>query len=56
MEELLQKLMGLLEGKDFNYVLELKDRNRGLILLLIEKIKMTGNARFITAAKGVEGN
>ena len=50
-EELLQKLMGLLGGKDFNYVLELKDRNRGMILLLIEKIKMTGNARFIPLLK-----
>jgi len=50
-EELLQKLVGLLDEKDFNYVLELKDRNRGMILLLIEKIKMTGNARFIPLLK-----
>lgn len=46
-EELLQKLVGLLNGKDFSYVLELKNRNRAMILLLIEKIKMTGNARFV---------
>lgn len=46
-EELLQKLVGLLDGKDFNCVFELKNRNRGMILLLIEKIKITGNARFI---------
>lgn len=50
-EELLQKLAGLLEGKDFSYVLELKDRNRGMILLLIEKIKKTENARFIPLLK-----
>ncbi|HMM16106.1 MAG TPA: RQC-minor-1 family DNA-binding protein [Petrimonas sp.] len=50
-EELLQKLVGLLDGKDFNYVLELKDRNRGMILLLIEKIKMTSNVRFIPLLK-----
>lgn len=50
-EELLQKLVGLLDEKDFNYVLELKDRDRGMILLLIEKIKMTGNARFIPLLK-----
>ena len=50
-EELFQKLAGRLEGKDFNYVLELKDRNRGMILLLIEKIKKTGNARFIPLLK-----
>jgi superfamily II DNA helicase RecQ len=46
-EELLQKLVKLLEGKDYSFVQELKDRNRGMILLLIEKIKQTGNARFI---------
>jgi len=31
--ELLQKLAGLLEGKDCSVVRELKDRNRGMILL-----------------------
>ena len=46
-EELLEKLTSLLEGKDFSYVLELKDRNRGMILLLIEKIKNSGNPDFI---------
>ena len=50
-EELLQKLVVLLDGKDFNYILELKDRDRGMILLLIEKIKITGNARFIPLLK-----
>jgi hypothetical protein len=30
-------LTGLLEGKDYSFVAELKDRNRGMILLLIEK-------------------
>ncbi|MFT9495624.1 RQC-minor-1 family DNA-binding protein [Anaerosolibacter sp.] len=46
-EELLQKLGKLLEGKDYSFVQELKDRNRGMILLLIDKIRQTGNARFI---------
>ena len=50
-EELLQKLTCLLEGKDYSFVQELKDRNRGMILLLIEKIKLTGNARFIPLLK-----
>jgi len=50
-EESLQKLTKLLEGKDFSFVQELKDRNRGMILLLIEKIKRTGNARFIPLLK-----
>jgi superfamily II DNA helicase RecQ len=49
--ELLQKLQCLLEVNDFSYVQELKDRNRGMILLLIEKIKQTGNARFIPLLK-----
>jgi superfamily II DNA helicase RecQ len=50
-EELLQRLVKLMEGKDYSYVHELKDRNRGMILLLIEKIKLTGNARFIPILK-----
>ncbi len=50
-EELLQKLTKLLDGKDYSFVQELKDRNRGMILLLIEKIKLTGNARFIPILK-----
>lgn len=50
-EELLQKLTKLLECKDYSFVKELKDRNRGMILLLIKKIKLTGNARFIPLLK-----
>jgi superfamily II DNA helicase RecQ len=46
-EELLQKLSGLLEEKDYSFVMELKDRNRGMILLLIEKIRKTNNPAFI---------
>ncbi|MBT2289372.1 RQC domain protein [Paenibacillus albidus] len=46
-EELLLKLASLLDGPDYSYVETLKDRNRGMILLLIEKIKGTGNARFV---------
>ncbi len=43
MEELLYKLYDLLNGNDYSFVEELKDRNREMILLLIEKIKNTGN-------------
>lgn len=50
-EELLQKLTKLLAGKDYSFVQDLKDRNRGMILLLIEKIKQTNNARFIPLLK-----
>lgn len=46
-EELLQKLTHLLKGEDYSFVLELKDRNREMILLLIEKIKATNNQAFI---------
>lgn len=37
--------------RDYSFVQKLKDRNRGMILLLIEKIKLTGNARFIPLLK-----
>ncbi len=50
-EELLQKLTKLLDGKDYSFVQDLKDRNRGMILLLLEKIRQTGNARFIPLLK-----
>jgi superfamily II DNA helicase RecQ len=46
-EELYQRLEELLEGNDFSYVAELKDRNRGMILLLIERITNSGNPDFI---------
>jgi hypothetical protein len=46
-EELYQKLEELLKGNDLSYVSELKDRNRGMILLLIEKITNSGNPDFI---------
>jgi superfamily II DNA helicase RecQ len=49
--ELLQKLANLFESKDYSFVQELKDRNRGIILLLIKKIIMTGNVRFIPILK-----
>lgn len=46
-EELLQKLQNLLSGNDYSFVSELKDRSRGMILLLIEKIRNTNNPEFI---------
>jgi superfamily II DNA helicase RecQ len=50
-EELLQKLTKLLEGKDYSFAQKLKDRNREMILLLLVKIRQTGNARFIPLLK-----
>ncbi|MFW5774630.1 MAG: RQC-minor-1 family DNA-binding protein [Tangfeifania sp.] len=50
-EELLQKLQNLLSGNDYSFVAELKDRNRGMILLLIEKIKSTNKPEFIPLLK-----
>lgn len=46
-EELLEKLTKLREGEYYSFVKELKDRNRSMILLLIEKIRLTGNPGFI---------
>lgn len=50
-EELFQQFTKFLEDKNYSFVQELKDKNRGMILLLIEKIKQTGNARFIPMMK-----
>ncbi|MDR3601048.1 MAG: RQC-minor-1 family DNA-binding protein [Desulfosporosinus sp.] len=50
-EELLQTFERLLEGIDYGFVQELKDRNRGMIILFLEKIKQTGNARYIPILK-----
>ncbi len=46
-EELLQKMTELIVGNDYSFVEELKDRNRGMILLLLEKIRNTNNPGFI---------
>ena len=46
-EELLHKLWDLLPQGDYSFVEELKDRNRQMILLLLEKIEATGDRRFI---------
>lgn len=46
-DELLEKLRSLLPGRDYSFVNELKDRNRGMILLLLDKIKKTGDKGFI---------
>jgi superfamily II DNA helicase RecQ len=50
-DELLQKLQSLSPGQNFRFVADLKDRNRGMILLLIEKIKNTNNPEFIPLLK-----
>ncbi|NLA46736.1 MAG: RQC domain protein [Firmicutes bacterium] len=46
-EELLEKLKALLNGMDYTFVKQLKDRDREMILLLLEKIEATGDRRFI---------
>ncbi len=50
-EELLKKLTVLIKGNDLSFVMELKDRNRGMILLLIRKIRKTENPDFIPLLK-----
>ena len=43
-EELLEKLKALLNGMDYTFVKQLKDRDREMILLLLEKIKQPATA------------
>lgn len=50
-EELMQKLKKCMEERDYTFVTELKDRNREMILLLLQKIQKTNNARFIPLLK-----
>lgn len=46
-EELLDKLKESFDTCDYSFVLDLKDRNRGMILQLLSKIKFTRDKRFI---------
>lgn len=46
-EELFEKIKSLLDERDYTFAEELKGRNRGMILLLLDKIKQSNNARFI---------
>jgi len=46
-DELLQRLKGMVDAPDSNFLLGLKDRNRGMILLLLSKIQATGDKSFI---------
>ena len=50
-EEVLQKMTELIGGNNYSFVEELKDRNRGMILLLLEKIRNTNNPGFIPILK-----
>lgn len=50
-DELLQMLESAARGKDYQILTELKVRNRGMILLLLEKIAHTGNRKFIPLLK-----
>ena len=46
-EELFQDLVKILDGNDYKSVQNLKDRNRGMILRLLDKIMQSNNAKFI---------
>lgn len=46
-DELLEKLRSLIPSGNYAFVNELKDRNRGMILLLLDKIKRSGERGFI---------
>jgi len=50
-DELLEKLRALIPGGDYSSVNELKDRDRGMILLLLDKIKASGEKGFIPLLK-----
>jgi superfamily II DNA helicase RecQ len=50
-DELLEKLRLLIPCGDYSFVNELKDRNRGMILLLLDKIKASGEKGFIPILK-----
>lgn len=50
-DELLEKLRSHISGEDCSFVNDLKDRNRGMILLLLEKIKSSGDRGFIPLLK-----
>lgn len=50
-DELLQKMTMLIGKTDFAFVEGLKDKDRGLILLLLEKISDTNNPDFIPLLK-----
>ncbi len=50
-DELLQKLATLIGKKELSFVEDLKDKNRGMILLLLEKIRETNNPDFIPVLK-----
>ncbi|CAH2713819.1 hypothetical protein BACCIP111895_00973 [Neobacillus rhizosphaerae] len=46
--ELMEKLLAAAENRTYEFVETLKDRNRGLILLLLDKIAESGNKELIT--------
>ncbi len=50
-DELLQKMTRLIGKNAFSFVVSLKDKNRGMILILLEKIRMTKNPDFIPVLK-----
>ncbi|TCP28767.1 RQC domain-containing protein [Scopulibacillus darangshiensis] len=50
-DELFKELKAAAEREEYDYVSQLKDRNRGMILLLIEKIRMSEDRSLIPILK-----
>jgi len=46
-DELFEKLKSISEAKDFDFIKTLKDRNRGVIFMLLDKINKSGDRRFL---------
>ena len=46
-DEFLQKINEVCFTKNYDYVLQLKDRNRELIVMLLNKISSSGNKQYI---------
>jgi hypothetical protein len=54
-DELLDQLVAAAENETYEFVETLKDRNRGMIFLLLDKIAETENKDLITILKAWEG-
>lgn len=50
-DELLEKINEVCFTKNYDFVLELKDRNRELIMMLLDKIQASGRKQYIPILK-----
>jgi hypothetical protein len=53
-DEFLQKINEVCFTKNYDFVLQLKDRNRELILMLLDKIAATGSRQYIPVLEALE--